>query len=401
MLKIYNTFTRTKEEFNTIDGSGIVRMYSCGPTVYHAAHIGNLRAYINVDILKKNLRANGYGILDVMNITDVGHLVSDGDDGEDKVESAAKREGLSPEEISIKYTSLFMKDMERLHITPTRIVVPATLRIKEMISLVEQLEKKGFTYKTKDGIYYDSSKFPSYFELSKRELKDNEGGKRVNIGEKKNANDFALWKFVKPETIQKWESPWGIGCPGWHIECSAIAEKYLGTPFDIHTGGVDHIPIHHTNEIAQTESATGRKMCNIWFHNEFIKVNNDKMSKSKGNIWTLQDLIDKGYKPEHFRYLVMQTSYRTILNFSFESLDGARNTYNNIIDKLAKHKASKVKTDKAVINGLRKEFFDGLNDDLNTPKALAALQKALKEKPSEDIYKLVVDEFDRVLSLFS
>ena len=398
VMKLYNTLTKQKEEFYTVK-PGVVQMYSCGPTVYYTAHIGNLRAYVCGDILKKTLRFNGYQIEDVMNITDVGHLVGDGDIGEDKVETTARKMGVHPLEIAKKFTNIFMHDIERLNIKPAKHIVPATHCIEEMIALVKTLEEKGCTYRTSDGIYFDASTFPNYFQLSKGNLAGNIGGARVALGEKRNANDFALWKFVGPNTIQKWDSPWGVGCPGWHIECSAISMKYLPLPFDIHTGGVDHIPIHHTNEITQSETATGKKMCNFWFHNEFMKIDGGKMSKSLGNVYSLQDIIDKGYDPMHLRLLFLQTTYRTVLNFTFDALDAARENYRNIVNALRRHRTATAKTDPKVIADLRQSFTDAISNDLNTPVALAVLHQTLKQPDSADIYRLVTEEFDQVLSL--
>ena len=397
-MKLYNTLTKQKEEFTTVK-PGVVQMYSCGPTVYYTAHIGNLRAYVCGDILKKTLRFNGYQIEDVMNITDVGNLVGDGDVGEDKVETTARKMGVHPLEIAKKYTDIFMHDIELLNIKPAKHIVPATHCIEEMIELIKTLEKKGCTYRTSDGIYFDASTFPNYFQLSKGSLEGNIGGARVALGEKRNLNDFALWKFVSPNTIQKWDSPWGVGCPGWHIECSAISMKYLPVPFDIHTGGVDHIPIHHTNEIAQTETATGKKMCNFWFHNEFMKIDGGKMSKSLGNVYTMDDIINKGYDPMHLRLLFLQTTYRTVLNFTFEALDAARENYRNIVNALRRHRTATAKTNADIITDLRQKFTDAVNNDLNTPVALAVLHQALKQSDSQDIYNLVTKEFDQVLSL--
>lgn len=397
-MRLYNTLTKRKEEFTTVQ-PGVVSIYSCGPTVYYTAHIGNLRAYVNGDILKKTLRLNDYQINDVMNITDVGHLVGDGDNGEDKVEKTARKMGVSPLAIAQKYTDLFLRDIRRLNITPAKHIVPATQCVDAMINLIKTLEQKGVTYRTKDGIYFDASTFPDYFQLSKGNLAGNLGGARVELGEKRNANDFALWKFVSTNTLQKWDSPWGVGCPGWHIECSAIAMQYLPIPFDIHTGGVDHIPIHHTNEIAQTQTATGKPVCHFWFHNEFMTIDGGKMSKSLGNVYTLDDLIAKGYEPLHLRLLILQTTYRSVLNFTFTALDAAREQYQNIVSALTKHRATTTPTDPQVIAALTQEFKDALNNDLNTPVALAVLHKTLKQPASHDIFKLVTEKFDQVLSL--
>ena len=398
VMKLYNTMTKQKEEFTTVK-PGIAHIYSCGPTVYNTAHIGNLRAYICGDILKKTLRFNGYQIEDVMNITDVGHLVGDGDDGEDKVETTARKLGIHPLEIAKKFTDIFMQDLHRLNITPAKHIVPATHCVDEMIALIKTLEAKGCTYRTSDGIYFDASTFPDYFKLSKGSLEGNIGGARIALGEKRNINDFALWKFVGPNTIQKWDSPWGVGCPGWHIECSAISMKHLPIPFDIHTGGVDHIPIHHTNEIAQTQTATSKQMCNFWFHNEFMTIDGGKMSKSLGNVYSLDDLIAKGYEPMHLRLLMLQTIYRSVLNFTFTALNSARENYRNIVTALRRHRDASAHTDAKTIAELRQAFTDAINNDLNTPVALAVLHQALKQPESPDIYQLITQEFDQVLSL--
>lgn len=397
-MKLYNTLTKQKEDFYTVT-PGIVQMYSCGPTVYNVAHIGNLRAYICGDILKKTLRYNGYQIEDVMNITDVGHLVGDGDDGEDKVETTARKMGVHPLQIAQKYTDIFMQDLKRLNITPAKHIVPATQCIQGMIELIKTLEAKGCTYRTSDGIYFDASTFPDYFQLSKGSLEGNIGGARVALGEKRNINDFALWKFVSPNTIQKWDSPWGVGCPGWHIECSAISMQHLPVPFDIHTGGVDHIPVHHTNEIAQTQSATGKKMCNFWFHNEFMTIDGGKMSKSLGNVYSVDDIVAKGYDPMHLRLLMLGTIYRSVLNFTFTGLNSARENYRNIVHALCRHRSSTTPTNAKTLTELRQAFKDAINNDLNTPMALAVIHQALKQPESQDIYDLIVNDFDQVLSL--
>lgn len=397
-MKLYNTLTKQKEDFYTVT-PGVVKMYSCGPTVYNVAHIGNLRAYICGDILKKTLRYNGYQIEDVMNITDVGHLVGDGDDGEDKVETTARKMGVHPLQIAQKYTDIFMQDLKCLNITPAKHIVPATQCIQGMIELIKTLEAKGCTYRTSDGIYFDASTFPDYFQLSKGSLEGNIGGARVALGEKRNINDFALWKFVSPNTIQKWDSPWGVGCPGWHIECSAISMQHLPVPFDIHTGGVDHIPVHHTNEIAQTQSATGKKMCNFWFHNEFMTIDGGKMSKSLGNVYSVDDLVAKGYDPMHLRLLMLQTIYRSVLNFTFTGLNSARENYRNIVHALCRHRSSTTPTNAKTLTELRQAFKDAINNDLNTSMALAVIHQALKQPESQDIYDLIVNDFDQVLSL--
>jgi len=391
---LYNTKTRKKEEFKPIDGK-TVRMYSCGPTVYFTAHIGNLRAYIFVDVLKKGLELAGFDILDVMNTTDVGHLTDDADDGEDKIEQSARAQKITPEEIAKKYTDEFFRDCDMLNIRRPKIVAPATKYIKQMIKFVAGLEKKGFTYKTSDGIYFDSSKFKTYADLSRKKIDGNKAGARIDLGEKRNLHDFALWKFCGPNVIQKWDSPWGVGCPGWHLECSAIALEHLGETFDIHTGGIDHIPIHHTNEIAQTESLTGKEMCLFWCHNEFMQVNGGKMGKSLGNAYTLANLQAKGYDPLDFRYFVLLATYRSIMNFTWEGLDSAKAALGNLRAALAKHKEGTAKVD---CGGYLTDFTAAILDDLNTPRALAILWYIAKEPASKDIYKAAL-EMDKVLGL--
>ena len=283
MLKIYNTLSRKKEVFTPIDGK-TVTMYSCGPTVYNYAHIGNLRTYVFMDLLRRVLKYDGYKLNGVMNITDVGHLLSDGDEGEDKMETASRRLNKTPEEIAAFYTDAFVKDLAKLNISLPETVAKATDHIDDMIQYVEDLCEKGYGYETDDAVYFDISKFPQYGKLSRLKLDDQIAGARVSVNEqKRHPADFALWKKAEPNHIMKWQSPWGLGYPGWHIECSAMSRKYLGKIFDIHTGGVDHIPVHHENEIAQSEAREGQKTVNVWMHGEFMCVDGGKMSKSVGN----------------------------------------------------------------------------------------------------------------------
>ena len=398
-MKLYNTLTRKKETFTPIDGK-TAKIYTCGPTVYFSAHIGNMRAYIFTDILKKTLELAGFDVLDVMNITDVGHLTSDADDGEDKMEQTAKAQGVNPAEIAKKYTDEYMRDCKKLNIRDAKIIAPATAYIDQMIEFIKGLEAKGFTYITSDGVYFDASKFADYAKLSRAKIEGNRAGARIDLGEKRNINDFALWKFLGTNALQRWKSPWSEwGCPGWHLECSAIALNYLGESFDIHTGGVDHIPIHHTNEIAQTQSLTGKKMCNFWCHNEFMQVDSGKMGKSLGNAYTLTQLEERGFAPMHFRYFVLQANYRSILNFTFEGLKSAQTAYQNIVSLLAKHNVSpEAKQATSEINKFWEQFRDAMLDDLNTPKAIAVLWSTLKLPPSRDIYDLII-KMDETLSL--
>lgn len=396
MLKLYNTMTRQKEEFKSIV-DGQVSMYSCGPTVYNFAHIGNMRTYIFVDTLRRVLKHNGYKLNGVMNITDVGHLESDSDTGEDKMEASAKRENRSPYEIADFYTKAFFEDLEKLNIQKPEHIPKATDYIKEMIEFVQGLMQKGYAYETSDGIYFDISKFEDYGKLSRINLEEQIAGARVEVNEeKRNPYDFALWKKAPKEHIMQWQSPWGMGYPGWHIECSALGRKFLGDVFDIHTGGVDHIPIHHENEIAQTEALNGKPAVNYWMHSEFMMVNNGKMSKSLGNAYTISDLQKMDYDPMDFRYFCLNTHYRKKLNFTFEGLDGAKVARKRLIDQINAHRLSQ--DNEVDLTQYYNQFDDAVNDDLNIPLALGVLWTALKEQKSKKIYEFSLYA-DKVLGL--
>lgn len=396
---VYNTLTRRKEELKTVH-PGEVRMYSCGPTVYSQAHMGNMRAYLFMDTLRRVIRMNGYKLLGVMNITDVGHLTSDADEGEDKMQSAAKKTGKSPWEIAEHFTDLFFRDTARLNIEKPEIVAKATDHIADMLEFVEALVEKGYGYETSDGVYFDISKFPSYGKLSgNTRLDDNIAGARVDVNsEKRNPADFALWKKAPKEHIMQWDSPWGRSYPGWHIECSTMSRKYLGDVFDIHTGGVDHIPIHHENEIAQSEALLGHPAVNYWMHVEFMQVDGRKMSKSLGNTYTLDQLEERGYSPMDFRYFCLNTHYRKKLNFTFEGMDAAKTAYSRLLALLKACAASDAKTDPTVIEAFDKEFADAVSDDLNIPLGMGALWTLLKNPPSRDIYEAAM-RADKVLGL--
>ena len=398
MLKLYNTLTREKEEFHPIK-QNVVTMYSCGPTVYNYAHIGNLRTYVFMDMLRRSLRYCGYKIKGVMNITDVGHLLSDADDGEDKMEKAAKEQKKTPREIADYYTEIFFKDLTRLNIGKPEIIAKATEHIPDMISYVQDLVKKGYGYETSDGIYFDIAKFDGYGKLSRLNLDEQIAGARVEVNtEKRHPADFALWKKAEKNHIMQWESPWGMGYPGWHIECSAMSRKYLGVTFDIHTGGVDHIPVHHENEIAQSEAREDTKTVNTWMHGEFMLVDGGKMSKSLGNTYTIDNLIERGYSPLAFRYFCLNAHYRKKLNFTFEGMDAAQTAYNRLLEILYKHKTATENTEPQKLDGHIKEFRSAVEDDLNLPLALGVLWTMTKEKPSNDIYKTAL-LFDEVLGL--
>ncbi len=397
-IKLYNTLTRKKEILKT-EKLGLVKMYSCGPTVYNYAHIGNLRTYLFMDTLRRVLKYDGYKLLGVMNITDVGHLTNDGDNGEDKMSIAAKEQQKTPIEIANYYTDIFFNDFKKLNISLPEKVVKATDHIQEMISFVQDLEQKGFAYETSDGVYFDTEKFDNYGALSGQKREDLLSGARIDVNdEKHNPRDFAVWKKAEPNHIMQWPSPWGMGYPGWHIECSAMSKKYLGEIFDIHTGGVDHIPVHHENEIAQNEACAGHKTVNLWMHAEFMLVNNGKMSKSLKNTYTIQQLEDMGYSPMEFRYFCLNTHYRKKLNFTFDSLNSSKISYSRLINTINDHKLSTNKVPQSLIDDYISKFDAAINDDLNIPLALGLLWSMLKEEKSFMIYDTAL-LFDQILGL--
>ena len=394
MLKLYNTLTRKKQEFKPIHDK-TVGMYSCGPTVYWYQHIGNLRTYIFSDILKRVLKYNKYKVEQVMNITDVGHLTSDADEGEDKIEKAAKKEGKKAADIANYYLQIFKKDFKKLNISEPNVWCKATEHIKEQISLIKKLEEKGYTYRTSDGIYFDTSKFKDYGKFARLDIKGMQAGKRIDLKEKRNKTDFALWKFSEKPGIrqQEWNSPWGLGFPGWHIECSAMSMKYLGEHFDIHTGGIDHIPVHHTNEIAQSQCATGKKFVNYWMHGAFLTSKGKKVSKSKGGLYTISELQKLGFKPLAYRYFCLTAHYRKGLNFNLDNLKAAQNSY-----KRLKTLISEIKKDNKVNRKYLKEFKDAINDDLNMPKALQVLWNLVRDKKAKGKIK-TIKEMDKIFAL--
>ena len=400
-IKLYNTLTRKKEIFKPIK-KGIVGMYSCGPTVYWYQHIGNMRAYIFSDVLKRVILYNGLKVKHIINVTDVGHLTSDSDEGEDKIEIAAQKEGKTAQSISKYYFEIFLKDFQKLNLIEPNKWVRATEHIKEQIGLIKVLEKKGFTYKTQDGVYFDSLKFKDYGKMAMLKVQGLEAGKRVKMGEKRNSTDFALWKFsdINEKRQQEWNSPWGVGFPGWHIECSAMSMKYLGEHFDVHTGGEDHISIHHTNEIAQSEAATGKKFVNYWLHGAFL-VDQDgkKVSKSTGGLYTISELKEKGYEPLHYRYLCLQSNYGKQLQFSLEALDGAKNAYEKIKRKIIELRREK-HAGKTDVLGWENKFLDAIKDNLNIPRALDVFWSLLDEINIDTNVRLkLLEKFDSVLGL--
>ncbi|TVQ80098.1 MAG: cysteine--tRNA ligase [Bradymonadales bacterium] len=385
---LFNTLSRSKEEFKALKPPQ-VRLYTCGPTVYHYAHIGNLRTFLFEDLLVRSLHLAGYEVFHVMNITDVGHLVSDADEGEDKMEKGAAREGKSAREIANYYTQSFLDDFQKLGCRMPDRLPKATDHIQEMIELIQSLEKRGFVYRTTDGLYFDTQKFPRYADFARLDVENLEAGMRVGMGEKRAVTDFALWKFSPPKKKRQmeWESPWGKGFPGWHIECSAMAIKYLGESFDIHCGGKDHIPVHHTNEIAQSECATEKIFARYWLHAEFLTESSGKMSKSKEDFLRLKLLEDKGYRPRAFRFLCLQAHYRTELHFDWTSLDAAEAGYTGLLNRLRDWTRS-VGQAGSRQGGLGSSEFvtqnqermkQALFDDLNSPRALGLLFEALKD----------------------
>ena len=401
-MKVYNTMSRKKEEFKPLNDE-FVTIYSCGPTVYNYAHIGNMRTYVFMDILRRSLKLNGYKLKHVMNITEVGHLTSDGDEGEDKMEKAAKSQQKTPWEIAAYFTEVFFADLKRLNIETPEITPKATAHIEQMIEFVQELCSKGYGYETSDGIYFDISKFPRYGRLSRANLEEQLAGasERVEVNtEKRHPADFAIWKKAPKEHIMQWPSPWGMGYPGWHIECSTMSREYLGDCFDIHTGGVDHVPIHHENEIAQSEALTGKKSVDYWMHSEFLLVDNGKMSKSLGNTYTVSDLMAKGYSPLAYRYFCLNGNYRNKLNFTWDALDAAQVSLNRLYALVAKHKTAPAgNIPQETINEWKNEFAEAVSDDLNVPLGLGILWKALKNgEKSRDIYEFALYA-DQVLGL--
>lgn len=401
-MKLYNTRSRMIEEF-VPNNKDVVTLYTCGPTVYHFAHIGNLRTYIMEDVLEKALNFVGYNVKRVMNITDVGHLTSDGDTGEDKMLKGAKREHKSVMDIAKYYTDCFKEDCNELNITWPETVIPATSMIDYYINFIEELIKKGYAYFANGNVYFDTSKLKDYYVLSNHVLDDLMEGVREGVSidsNKKNKNDFVLWftksKFDSQEL--KWDSPWGLGYPGWHIECSCISIKYLGEYLDIHCGGVDNIFPHHTNEIAQAESYLGHKWGNYWFHTEHLNDSTGKMSKSKGEFLTVSLLKEKGYNPLSYRFLCLQSHYRKQMIFTFESLDIAENAYKKLLNRVANLKNDGV-VDKNIKEMYITKFKETLEDDLNTSNSLTVLYEVLKSDINDATKRELVLEFDKVLSL--
>ena len=402
-MKLYNSLTRTKDEFFT-HTPGRVEMYTCGPTVYHYAHIGNLRSYIMEDILEKYLRYSGYDVNRVMNITDVGHLTSDGDTGDDKMLKGAKREHKTVMEIAKFYTDAFFADCKKLNIAIPKTVVPATSYIGEFIRVIQVLLDKGYAYESGGNIYFDTSKLDKYYVFNDFDEEDLEVGVREGVeadGNKRNKTDFVLWftksKFEDQEL--KWESPWGVGYPGWHIECSCISLKNNGEYLDLHCGGIDNAFPHHTNEIAQSEAYLGHKWCSQWFHVHHLNTDGGKMSKSKGEFLTVSLLEQKGYDPMVYRFFCLQSHYRRSLVFSYPNLDNAATAYSKLVAKVAALLGAQGAPDEEACNQLRSDFRAAMDNDLNTSLAITAVYNLFKSDADSATKLAMVKEFDSVLSL--
>lgn len=401
-IYLYNTLTRKKEKFVPLDKEE-VKIYSCGPTVYKDATIGNMRTNIFQDVLRRMLKYNGYKIKHVMNITDVGHLVSDGDEGEDKMLKSAREENKTPLEIAKHYTKLFFDDLQNLNIETPEIICKATDHIQEMLEYVEKLVENGYAYETSTAIYFDVSKLDKYPILSNHNVEEQKAGARVEVDlEKRNPYDFALWIKAPENHLMKWESPWGPSYPGWHIECSAMGKKYLGEQFDIHTGGIDLIPTHHENEIAQSKGACGKIPANYWLHGEYLLINGGKMSKSLGNVYLIKDIKERGYDPVVYKLFCYSASYRNKINFTWEAMEATSKSLERLRKGYQLHRDGKdelTEEDIKNLSDIEKEFHEAINDDMNIPLAMSFVWSAMRyEKKSLKIAELLL-KFDTVLGL--
>lgn len=394
-LRLYDTLTRQLREFEPLHPPD-VGLYACGLTVYNYAHIGNLRTYIFEDILRRVLETNGYIVKHVVNITDVGHLTSDADTGEDKMEKGSRRTGKSAWEIAELYTQIFKDDLRQLNILEPTIWCKATDHIGEQIAEIRCIEEKGYTYRTSDGIYFDTSLLDDYGRIARLNREGLQAGIRVDVAEKRHATDFALWKFSPPgsQRQMEWDSPWGVGFPGWHIECSAMATKYLGPFFDIHCGGEDHIFVHHPNEIAQTQACYGTNLANFWMHGYFLQLNDARMAKSAGGFLRLQTVLDRGYDPLVYRYYCLNSHYRSKLNFTWEGMDGAATSLNRL-RRIVHGWGTAVSPNQTYLT----RFQEQINDDLNMPRTLALTWELVKSDLPDETKKATIDEFERVLGL--
>lgn len=398
-IYFYNTLTKQKDLFKPIE-EGKVKIYSCGPTVYKDATIGNMRTNLLNDTLRRVLKYNGYELKHVMNITDVGHLVSDGDEGEDKMLKSAREEHKSPLEIAEQYTKLFFRDLERLNIETPEVVCKATDHIKEMLEMVQKIMKNGYAYETSTAIYFDVSKLDKYGILSGINLNDQKAGARVDIDpEKRNPYDFALWIKAPANHLMKWDSPWGPSYPGWHIECSAMSTKYLGEEFDIHTGGIDLIPTHHENEIAQNKGACGKNPAHYWIHGEYLLINGGKMSKSLGNTYLIDDIIARGYSPLAYRLFNYSCHYRGKLNFTWEGIESANTSLIRLREGYQKHLNGNSDISDEIIADMENRFHQAINDDMNMPLALSVVWEAVKYPEKSPKIAQLLKKFDTVLGI--
>jgi len=395
----YNTLTKKKELFKSLEPKK-VKMYSCGPTVYKDATIGNMRTNLFQDTLRRVLEYNGYEVKQVMNITDVGHLVSDGDEGEDKMLKSAREEHKTPMEIAEYYTKLFFKDLERLNVEIPEVICKATDHIEEMLDMVQKIMENGYAYETSTAIYFDVSKLDEYGILSGINLREQKAGARVEVDpEKRNPYDFALWIKAPENHLMKWDSPWGPSYPGWHIECSAMSQKYLGEVFDIHTGGIDLIPTHHENEIAQSKGACGKIPAHYWMHGEYLLINGGKMSKSLGNVYLLDDIIKRGYDPLVYRLFNFSCHYKGKLNFTWEGIEATSTALTRLRDGYQKHLEGTADVDDTIISEIENRFHQAINDDLNMPLAMSAVWEAVKYQDKSPKIAKLLEKFDTVLGL--
>jgi cysteinyl-tRNA synthetase len=400
-LYLYDTYTRSLRIFEPLE-AGKVGLYTCGPTVYDYAHLGNLRTYVFEDILRRVLEFNGFQVEHVMNITDVGHLVSDADEGEDKMEKGSRRTGLSAFQIAERYTIAFQEDIARLNIIFPTVWCKATDHIQEQIDFIACIEAKGYAYRTSDGIYFDTSRMENYGYLARLDIEGLQAGVRIEMGEKRNPTDFALWKFSPSgqKRQMEWDSPWGVGFPGWHIECSAMSARYLGSYFDIHCGGEDHISVHHTNEIAQTEACYGTRLANFWLHGYFLQVDTERMSKSSGAFLRLQSLLDRGIDPLAYRLFCLSAHYRSKLNFSWEGLESAATSLQRLRSAFYEWGQAGVESQAQVDEETLQRFSDQINDDLNMPRAMAVVWELVRSELPAGKKKATLSVMDQVLGLW-
>ncbi len=398
-IYFYNTLTKKKEKFIPID-SKEVKIYSCGPTVYKDATIGNMRTNIFQDILRRTLEYNGYKVKQAMNLTDVGHLVSDGDEGEDKMIKSAKEEHKTPQEIAEHYTKAFFEDLKALNIEMPEIICKATDHIQDMINYVQKLMEKGYAYETSTAIYFDVSKLDKYPVLSNLDVEKQKAGARVKVDpEKRNPYDFALWIKAPANHIMKWDSPWGPSYPGWHIECSAMGQKYLGEQFDIHTGGIDLIPTHHENEIAQSKGMCGKIPARYWMHGEYLLINGGKMSKSLGNVYLIKDIVERGYSPLVYRLFTYTSHYRNKLNFTWEAIESTAKSYKRLKSGYQAHLNGSEQIEESIIDDYAQRFNSAINDDLNMPLAMSVVWEIIRSEKKSPKFAELLLKFDTVMGL--